>query len=76
MAANRRDYYEVLGVDRDASDADIETQDIHSDVLLVYGGGTGELVGTGTVCVNGDPPATTGAITNAADVVPFLLVSN
>ncbi len=70
-------WYRIAFCAQDASDNDVMTQTIHANVLLVMGGGTGEIVGTGAnACVAGNPPDTTGAITNLPDFVPFILVTN
>jgi len=70
-------WYRIAFCAQDTTDNDIGSQTLHADVLLVFGGSTGEIVGTAAnPCVDGNPPATTGAITGAANVIPFILVSN
>ena len=60
------------------SDNDIVIQTANSNIELVLGAGTGEFLGQGAnPCVTGDPPATTGAISQAdGELVPFLLTTN
>ena len=70
-------WYRIGFCAQDVSDHAIEGFQVNADILLLYGGGTGELVGTSAnPCVTGNPAATTGSISGATDAIPFILVSN
>jgi hypothetical protein len=69
-------WYRIAFCAQDATDHDIEGHTAHADYLLMAGGGAaaGELYSEATnPCVNGDPPATTGALVQAAHVPVFKL---
>lgn len=69
-------WYRFAFCAQDASDNDIELHQANADILLLWGAGaaTGEMTATGAnPCVAGDPPATTGALTQVADNMVFML---
>lgn len=69
-------WYRFAFCAQDASDNDIELHQVDADILLIWGAGaaTGEMTATGAnPCVAGDPPDTTGALTQVADNMVFML---
>lgn len=68
-------WYRIGFCAQDVTDHDIEGDQVHADSLLFLSAGaaTGEMFGTGAVCVAGNPAATTGALTAAADAPHFML---
>jgi hypothetical protein len=70
-------WYRVGFCAQDASDNDIEVHTAQADILLLWAAGAlaSEFTSTAAAapCVNGDPAAATGVLTQAAHKVPFML---
>ena len=68
-------WYRIGFCAQDATDHDLEIHVVHADNMLILSAGaaTGEMFSTGTACTNGDPAATTGALTADVSAVNFVL---